>query len=225
MSGRKRVVISLWLAVTLAMVTDAPAAGMVDRKPQKDDPAQRPAANLAEVKRIFVAPLTGGPGADELRDLIIASLTESKQFLITENEEKADAVLKGAADDKVFTDTFDSQEGVTAHGNAGISSGTSSYGSRAKGIYNGIGGSQSESTHIKERKHEAYAAIRLVNCDGEVIWSTTQESNGAKFRGAGAEVAAKVAKQLTLDLDRSRHPGPNQTPAGQAASPSVNAKQ
>jgi hypothetical protein len=222
MNGLRRVLMVLPMAISLLA-----GGGMVDRKPQKRETDPPPAASLADVKRIFVGPLTGGSGADELRDLIIASLSASKQFIITENEEKADAVLKGAADDKVFTDTFDSQESINTHGNGGLSTGGGNNSYNRKSIYSGIGAGQNDSTHIKERKHEAYAAIRLVNSDGDVIWSTTQESTGAKFRGAGAEVAAKVAKQLALDLERSRHPAPatNET-AGQpsAASPSVTVK-
>jgi hypothetical protein len=37
-----------------------------------------------------------------------------------------------------------------------------------------------------------------------VIWSTTQESSGAKFRGASADVADKITKQLEADYDRIR---------------------
>ncbi len=48
------------------------------------------------------------------------------------------------------------------------------------------------------------ATVRLVNKDGDVMWSTTQESNGAKFRGASADVADKITKQLTTDLERLR---------------------
>ncbi len=215
-----RLLMSLSMAVFLFA-----GSGMVDRKPAKGEADPPAAASLADVKRIFVGSLTGGSGADELRDLIIASLSASKQFVITENEEKADAVLKGAADDKVFTDTFDSQEGITARGNGGISTGGGNNSYNRKGIYSGSGGGQNESTHIKERKHEAYAALRLVNSDGDVIWSTTQESTGAKFRGAGAEVAAKVAKQLGMDLERSRHPIPATTEAPtQPAPPSVTVK-
>jgi len=61
---------------------------------------------------------------------------------------------------------------------------------------------ENESTKIKERKHEAMATVRLVNKDGDVMWSTTQESNGAKFRGASADVADKITKQLTADVER-----------------------
>jgi len=64
---------------------------------------------------------------------------------------------------------------------------------------------ENESTNIKERKHEALATVRLVNKDGDVIWSTTQESTGAKFRGASADVADKITKQLVADYERRRH--------------------
>jgi hypothetical protein len=46
-----------------------------------------------------------------------------------------------------------------------------------------------------------------------VLWSTTQESPGAKFRGAGADVAAKIARQLTLDVDRARREASTTSPA------------
>ncbi len=61
----------------------------------------------------------------------------------------------------------------------------------ASGLYGGLSVGDNESHHIKERKHEAYAAVRLCNRDGDVLWSTTQESMGAKFHGASADVAAK----------------------------------
>ena len=46
--------------------------------------------------------------------------------------------------------------------------------------------------------------MRLVNKDGDVIWSTTQESNGGKFKGASADVAEKITKQLVADVDQLR---------------------
>jgi hypothetical protein len=68
----------------------------------------------------------------------------------------------------------------------------------------GIGAGDSESSHSIERRHEANAAIRLVNKDGDVIWSTTQESRGGKFRGSSADVADKITKRLTEDYERAR---------------------
>ena len=53
---------------------------------------------------------------------------------------------------------------------------------------------------MKERKHEVLATVRLVNKDGDVLWSTTQESNGAFSHGASADVAEKIAKQLVAEL-------------------------
>ena len=159
--------------------------------------------SLLEVKRIYVAQLTGGPAADTLRELVIASLNSSKLFVLTENPDRADATLKGAADDHIFEDTFDSQEGINVHVNGGSSSGGTSYSKSSSG-YGGASIGENESRHTKERKHEAFLTVRLCNREGDVIWSTTQESLGAKFRGASADAAAKVAHQLTLDVDRVR---------------------
>jgi hypothetical protein len=46
------------------------------------------------------------------------------------------------------------------------------------------------------------AAARLVNPDGDVIWTSTQESKGAKYKGASADVADKIIKQLLHDLEK-----------------------
>jgi len=163
-----------------------------------------PVSTLLEVKTIYVGELTGGVHADALRDLIVASLDATKLFILTDNPDRADAILKGAANDTAFTDTLDTDSGASAHENGGKSSGGSSFSKVSGGLYGGLSASGSESHHIKERKHEAYATVRLCNRDGDVLWSTTQESLGAKFRGAGADVAAKVARQLTFDVDRAR---------------------
>jgi hypothetical protein len=37
-----------------------------------------------------------------------------------------------------------------------------------------------------------------------VIWSTTQESMGGKFRGASSDVADKITKRLTEDYERAQ---------------------
>ena len=48
------------------------------------------------------------------------------------------------------------------------------------------------------------AAVRLVNKEGDVIWATTQESLGAKFRGASTDVAEKITTRLKEDYARAR---------------------
>ena len=166
---------------------------------------------IGGIKRLYVDRLTGGETASQMRDLIISSLQGSKLFVLTENADRADAFLRGAAEDLVYTDNFQSSEGVNAH------VGDSERNSNSSGTrFNGGGGSvsrsvarsmsagvgENEATNIHERKHEAMATVRLVNKDGDVMWSTTQESNGAKFRGASADVADKITKQLTADIER-----------------------
>ena len=190
---------------------DAPASRLVVKKPpvsQLDDGAPDETA-LLQIRRVYVDRLTGGETAAQLRDLIITALQGTKLFVITENEERADAFLRGAGEDLLFTDKFTSSDGLSAHTN-GSDSSNSSGGSG--GYHSGIGRSKSlgasisenESTHIEERKHEAMASVRLVNKDGDVIWSTTQESLGGKFRGASADVADRIAKALAADIERAR---------------------
>ncbi|MEP6961159.1 MAG: hypothetical protein ABI995_03725 [Acidobacteriota bacterium] len=160
---------------------------------------------LLAVKRVFVDRLTGGETAAQMRDLMIASLHNSKLFVITEDPERADAFLRGAAEDLIFTDQFSSKDGVNMRAATGAGTRSSSSTNLAnRGVSVMLG--EDESLSRSERKHEAMAAVRLVNKAGDVIWSTTQESNGAKFRGASADVADKVTKQLQDDMTKARRP-------------------
>lgn len=170
--------------------------------------AQAPATTgLLQVKRIYVGPLVGNASAEALRELIIAGINSTKLFTLTDNADRADAVLKGAADDNTFTDTFDTNSNMSSHQGAGkyTSSRSSSY--YGGGLSASAGSSESDSHHIRERKHEAYASVRLCSRDGDVLWSTTQESLGAKFRNASSDVAAKIARQLQLDMEHAQAAG------------------
>ncbi len=160
--------------------------------------------HIVAIKRVYVDRLTGGETAAQMRDLIISSLQNSKLFVLTENAERADAFLRGAAEDLVYTDAFSSSEGTNARGSVSEGSGV---GRTRNGVSGAIGVGERESLTIRERKHEALATVRLVNKDGDVIWSTTQESTGAKFRGASADVADKITKQLVADYERHKHTG------------------
>jgi hypothetical protein len=155
---------------------------------------------LLTVRRVYVDRLTGGETAAQMRDILISSMQGAKLFILTENQERADAVLRGAAEDLVFTDVHNSSEGLNAHANAGTGRTSSS----SRGSYAGLSLGESESQHSADRRHEAIAAVRLVNKDGDVIWSTTQESLGAKFRGASADVADKITARLKEDFERAR---------------------
>lgn len=158
---------------------------------------------LPGIKRVFVDRLTGGETAAQMRDLIISSLQGSRLFVVTENADRADAFLRGAAEDLVYTDQFATSEGARANERA---SGTSGAVRNRVGAALSLGGTENETTNVHERKHEALATVRIVNKDGDVIWSTTQESNGAKFRGASADVADKITRQLVADIEKLKRP-------------------
>ncbi len=174
----------------------APAAAGDQQTPEDETIAQ-----FAKVRRIYVDILTGGDTALQIRDLLMTSLQRTKQFIITEDEDKADATLKGAGEDEVFTDLFQSSEGINAHSQIGVgnSAGTRNYASSSNNHSAGLSIGENSSRHTEERKHEAIATVRLVSKEGDVIWSATAESLGGKFLGASADVADKIAKRLAAD--------------------------
>ena len=165
-------------------------------------PEEEAHAQLAKIRRVYVDILTGGDAALQIRDLLMTSLQKSKLFIITEDEEKADAVLKGAAGDETFTDLFQSSDNINAHSQigGGVNGNSRSSGSR----YAGLSIGENETRRTEERKHEAIATVRLVSKDGDVIWSATAESLGGKFLGASADVADKIAKRLAVDFNLAR---------------------
>ena len=79
--------------------------------------------HLLAVRRVYVDRMDGGETAAQLRDMIISGLQRSKLFAITENQERADAVLRGSGEDLVFTDTLSTSDGINAHWNFGINNG------------------------------------------------------------------------------------------------------
>jgi len=179
---------------------------------QPPEPEEDLGARLLRVRRLYVDRFGGGEGAAQIRDMVIASLQRAGLFIVTENPDKADAVLRGSAEDLVFNDVFQSGEAVGARTNASAGRGATAR-SRVFGAL-GAGVNDSESVRIQERKHEASASVRIVARDGDVLWSTTQESQGAKFRSASADVAEKITRQLLADLERIRRPA---APVGAAA--------
>lgn len=174
-------------------------------------PAPRPAAPtssvenaplpLTAVRRIFVDRLGGGEAAERMRDLLINALQATGRFVVTENDQRADAFLRGSAEDNVFTEMHDTSERVDAR--AGASNPLGSQGvSSSRRNYASVGVGLTENQRTTERKHEALAAVRLVDRNGDVIWTCTRESLGAKFQGSSAHVADQIVKQLLLDLVR-----------------------
>jgi hypothetical protein len=175
--------------------------------PAADDPPS-PAAveetslrQLRTVRRVFVDRLTGGETAAQMREILISGLEGTNLFVLTENQDRADASLRGGSEDLVFTETHSSSDNINAHANLGLRSGVGKTGSSQS---TGIGLGESESDHSAERRHEAIASVRLVNKDGDVIWATTQESKGARFQGASSDVAEKITAKLKEDFEKAR---------------------
>ena len=157
---------------------------------------------LLGVRRIYVDRLTGGETAAQMRDLLVSSLEGAKLFVLTDNQERADAILRGGAEDLVFTDVHSSSEGINVRANVGT--GRNARTTNSQSAYGGIGVGENETSRVQERKHEAVAAVRLVNKDGDVIWSTMQESQGGKFRRASTDVADRITKKLVEDYERAK---------------------
>jgi hypothetical protein len=171
--------------------------------PAKDDP-EKTLVRLLNVRRVFVDRLGGGEAAAQVRDMIISSLQASKLFIITESEARADTFLRGSAEDLIFTDTYASSDSLSARAYAGTGSDPDRTAANRRSRTAGVTVGESESTRTSERRHEASASVRLVDKDGDVIWSTTQESTGGKFRGASADVADKITRQLQKDFETAR---------------------
>src|ERR1017187_1133112 len=72
---------------------------------------------LLTIRRVYVDRLTGGDTAAQMRDILISGLGGTKLFILTEKEERADVVLKGAAEDLVFTESFGSSDSINARMN------------------------------------------------------------------------------------------------------------
>ncbi len=183
------------LLATLGM-----SAVAADNPPSASTIEETSLKQLLQIRRVYVDRLTGGETAAQMRDILLSSLESSNLFVLTENPERADATLKGAAEDLVFTDLHSSSDSVNAHTSFGTGRATKTTG----GLNAGFGIGESESERSSERRHEAVAAVRLVNKDGDVIWATTQESLGAKFRGASRDVAEKITTKLKDDFARAR---------------------
>ena len=164
------------------------------------------AARLARVRRLYVESLSGGAVAAQMRDMLIAAVEHSGFYTLTEDSATADAILRGSADDQVFTENHSSSDsiGITSRASRGSTGRTPST-SASPGTGASVGVTQRESSRIQERRHEAAASVRLVDREGDVIWSTTQESSGGKFRGAMADVADKVARNLIEQTRRVRN--------------------
>ncbi len=185
------VAISALLCLAQAQSTTQPSTQVNPSSTAKDSGASAElTAKLLSAKRIFVENFGADSISKTLQAMIVDALGSSKRFIVTENREKADLFLKGSALEKSTTEAHSLGSATTVASANGSSKGGISAGKL------GIADSQSS----VETVNDARASVRLVATDGDVVWSTTQESKGGKYKGATADVADKVVKQLMRDL-------------------------
>ena len=195
---------------------DGKPAATVQAPPAPSRDADSDPTALLKVKRIFVDSFGDDPVSKELQSMIVSALVSSKRFKVTENRERADAILKGAALEKTSQELHAYGESTAvgaasggAHAEVNGASGSSSGGFIARHM------GTSDSSVNTETINEARVAVRLVNTDGDVIWTSTQESKGAKYKGSSADAADRCVKQLLKDVEKlesaaSAHPAPAQ---------------
>jgi curli biogenesis system outer membrane secretion channel CsgG len=190
-------------------VKPVPSTAPVARTPAKQSDTDPTA--LLKVKRIYVDSFGDDAISKELQAMIVSSLVATQRFKVTENRERADVILKGVALEKTSQELHAYGESTAVGGASG-----SSHGDISGSVVNGngaISGSSnggfvarhmgtSDSSVNTETINEARIAIRIVNPDGDVIWTSTQESKGAKYKGASADVADKCVKQLLRDVEK-----------------------
>jgi hypothetical protein len=177
---------------------EAKPAAVVQAKPTPNRDADADPAALLKVKRIFVDSFGDDATSKEVQSMIVSALVATNQFKVTENRERADAVLKGVAIEKTSQELHAYAEGTavaSGHGGAAIK----------------------DSSANTETIQDAKLAVRLVDPNGDVIWTSTQESKGAKYKGSSADAADKCVKQLLRDINRLKNSGA--TASSQATSP------
>ena len=186
------------------------------QQPSPLSPASSSDAELAgkvlKVRRIYVESFGDDKTSKILQAMVINSLAASGRFIVTENKDKADAVLKGTAIEKTSQEVHASGDSTAVAGAAGSISGSANRSSASvSGASVAHAASIEDSVLATETIDRAAVAVRLVAADGDLIWATTQESKGAKFKGASADVADKVVKQLLHDIEKLEKTNANKT--------------
>jgi curli biogenesis system outer membrane secretion channel CsgG len=184
-------VLTFLLAVAV-LLQSAPGAQVAKPSTTQATVAQSGAAGtdpaiLLKVKRIYVESFGDDVISKEVQSMVVSSLVETKRFKVTENRERADAILKGVALEKSSQELHSYGESTAARGSA-----------------------ISDSAAHTETLRDTTVSVRLVNPEGDVIWTNTQESKGAKYKGASADVADKCVKQLLHDAEKLERVGAQQ---------------
>jgi curli biogenesis system outer membrane secretion channel CsgG len=205
-------------------------AAVVQAAPTASRDTDTDPAALLKVKRIFVDSFGDDVISKELQSMIVSALVATKRFKVTENRDRADAILKGVALEKTSQELHAYGESTAVGSASGGShgqvsgtavNGTGSVSGSSSGGFIARHMGTSDSSVNTETINEARVAVRLVNPDGDVIWTSTQESKGAKYKGSSADAADKCVKQLLKDVEKlelSNKAQPTATPSAAPAS-------
>jgi curli biogenesis system outer membrane secretion channel CsgG len=178
---------------------------------QAASPAKPPITSISQVRRIYIDGFGDDVVAKQIQAMVVAELAKTERFIATENKDKADAILKGAALEKTSQELHGYNSSTAAgHASGGHSAtvsgsvvnGNGSISGSSNGGFAASSAAISDSYQSTETVNDARIAVRLVNQDGDIIWATAQESHGAKYKGSSADVAEKVVKQLLRDIEK-----------------------
>jgi len=171
-----------------------PKAATGQANPNGTSEANSQTTDLLKVRRIYVDSFGDDAVSKEMQSMIVSALVATNQFKVTENRERADAILKGVAIEKTSQELHAYSEGTAVAGRNG-------------------GAAIKDSSANTETVQEAKIAVRLVDPNGDVIWTSTQESKGAKYKGSSADAADKCVKQLLRDIERLKSSNAPPSPA------------
>jgi hypothetical protein len=144
---------------------------------------------LLSAKRIYVESFGDDSINGTLQTMVIDAIGRNKRFIITENKDRADLFLKGSSLEKTSQEMHALGSGTSVAGAAGggtsqvtgqANSAVATGSSRGGFVARKLGIADSEASI--ETVNDARASVRQVSKDGDMVWSTTQESKGAKYK-------------------------------------------
>lgn len=195
------------LVVILAVVCFIPAVAQDEAETELDTSTE-----LASIKRICVEKFAGlEPQADQAREMAIASLFGTKKFRVTENCEKAEAILRGSV-------TGSSEQRVRVEGDSVEFGRAVGYSSASVGGGSGSGsagfgaakGADAETLASSETISQASITLRIVDPDGEILWAHTEEAKAGKVKGPVAFAIDRAIDQLLRDIEKAKKEDRNQ---------------
>ena len=200
--------LSFAFGLVVALVCTSHASAQQTPAPQ---PGAEPVVSprLSQIKRVCVQNFGSDLLGQQVQEIVIAKLFESKQFSLTEDCSRADYVLKGSVTERTSQLSRSESEGFGVATGASASSRSGSTGSSSS-----VSGSGSahESLSSSETKTEAVVTLRIVDREGEIIWATIQESPSGKSKGAVTLAAEQAVRKLLRDKERAEKQGKEAPP-------------